>query len=128
MEEITTEEDFFGTYYEGLTKILAEVQMKIDHNEQVQNIDLSRPPQPLYKDNTSVEKCPLHNWLVKGGIGYSPRIDGTYSMYAPECSGCEHGIKETKKINDKSEAEMKAIESYKTDWIKKYGRLPKGVE
>ncbi len=125
--DYVNEDDFIGEYYECLTKVLATVQVTFIQNELAQDVDLSKPPQPVYPDNESVSNCPLHVWLAKGGIGYTPRVDGSYSMYAPECNGCTHGIHEKKKLEIKSENEKEAVKKFNDSWIEKYGRLPKGV-
>ncbi len=37
----------------------------------------------------TVESCPLHGPLLKGGLSHTSNSNGNYSIYAPSCNGCE---------------------------------------
>jgi hypothetical protein len=129
ISDYTNEDDFRGAYYDELTKVFAKLQVEIILSKPTQNDnDLSKPPGPTHSGNISVENCPLHNWLAKGGLGYSPRVDGTYSMYAPKCSDCDYGVSEKKEMLTKVNLEKETTDKFKSDWIKIFGRLPVGVE
>jgi hypothetical protein len=129
ISDYTNEDDFLGAYYDELTKVFAKLQVDIILSKPIQiDNDISKPLGPRHSGNVSIENCPLHCWLAKGGLGYSPRVDGTYSMYAPECSACDYGLSEKKEKEMKVSFEKETIDKFKSEWIKIFGRLPLGVE
>ena len=131
ISDYKTEDDFRGVYYEELNKAFAYLQVEIIISKTSQDDkdnDTSKPPGPTHAGNVSVENCPLHSWLAKGGLGYTPRVDGTYSMYAPDCSDCDYGLSEKKEMSKRFHLEKEITDKFKSEWIKIFGRLPLGVE
>lgn len=45
-------------------------------------------------DYSDPANCKLHAARLTGGLYYTPRHDGQYSMYAPPCTGCTIGVTE----------------------------------